>query len=368
MDVVCGFSKAAFVRDYGYPAQKFMNCVIPTDPGLYDAAPIPASDHERFVCDVSATTHASKTPDEMRDEYAARLDDPTACTLLHSIHDAVLQSVERGDFLTSAWVYALVRKCEQRTGVHASNEQIRAGIFADFATRVHDRSIRHQTLEWIGRWAKQTGRKFALYGNGWDTHPTLGEFARGPAANGYGLRCVYQASAISLHVSGFGSVHQRVLDGLSSGGFFLVRHDPGDFIGEYALKIASAIREHGLQSMEELRAIDAPEIQRYLRGFTEAGLLLPTEDEPPIPLVLDILATTADNPVNASLHFPRFAEITYNCEEAFIERAEFFLAHPDQRKAIASEMQEAVHRKYTYDGFTESLLEFIREQLNEPQA
>lgn len=368
MDFVCGFSKGAFVRDFSYPPQRFLPCVIPTDCGLYDATPVPTPDRERYACDVSATTHASKTPDQMRDEYAARLNEPAACGLLNSIHEELMRRVGRGEFLTSAQIHQLICQCEQLSGVHINSEQIRRGVFADFAARIHDRSIRHKTLEWVGRWAKRTGRTFALYGNGWDQHPMLGEFARGPIANGYDLRCVYQASTISLHISGFGSVHQRVLDGLSSGGFFLVRHNPCDFIGEAAECLTKAIREGGVQTMEELRTLDMPDVQRCLGYFGAAELLLPSDPEPPIPLVVEYLAAKTDNPVNASQRLPRFAEITFDTEGAFAERVEFFLAHPDQRAKIASKMRQAVHRQYTYDGLTESLLAFIRERLPGPQA
>jgi hypothetical protein len=368
MDFVCGFSKGAFVRDYGYPEERFLPCVIPTDSGLYDATPVPKPDRERHTCDISATTHASKTPAEMHDEYAARLEDPAAQALLSSIHEELTRRIGLGEFLTSKRIRMLVCECEEQTGVHAANDQIRTGVFGDFATRVHDRSIRHRTLEWVGRWAKRTGRTFALYGNGWDTHETLGEFARGPIANGYDLRCVYQVSTISLHVSGFGAVHQRVLDGLSSGGFFLVRYNPGDFIGGAAEQLAAVIRERNVQTMEELRALDVPDVQRCLGYFREAGLLLPRDPEPPLSGRLAYLERTADNPINASQRLPRFAEITFDTKETFVERAEFFLAHRDQRRAIAEQMREAVHRHYTYDGFTESLLTFIRERLSEPQA
>ncbi len=368
MDVVCGFSKGTFVRDFSYPPQRFLPCVIPTDCGLYDATPVPTPDRERHACDVSATTHASKTPDQMRDEYAAQLNEPVAFGLLNSIHEELTGRVGRGEFLTSARIHQLICRCEQLSGVHIANDQIRQGVFADFATRIHDRSIRHKTLEWVGRWAKRTGRTFALYGNGWDKHPILGEFARGPIANGYDLRCVYQASTISLHISGFGSVHQRVLDGLSSGGFFLVRRNPGDFVGEVGIQLAAAIRRTGVETMEQLGALDCPDVQRYLRQFREAGLLLPSDNEPGIPAVLEYLEAMTDDPVNASQRLPRFLEITFDTEEGFAERAEFFLAHPDQRATIASKMRQAVHRQYTYDGLTESLLEFIRERLSEPQA
>ncbi|MFQ5590135.1 MAG: hypothetical protein ACE5HE_03130 [Phycisphaerae bacterium] len=363
MDSVCGFSKHTFVRDYAYPAERYLSCVIPTDPTVYDASPVPAADYNRHKCDISATTHASKSAEQMCSEYAARLDCSASRRLLRSIHEELTQCVDRGEFLTSAHIQSLVRRCEAQTGVRAATDTIRTGVFGDFASRLHDRLIRHKTLEWVGHWAKRTGRSFALYGNGWDTHPALGEFARGPVENGYDLRCVYQASTISLHVSGFGSVHQRLLDGLSSGGFFLVRHNPGDFIGEAAVELADIIDRLGVTHMDELRASDLPEVQRCLRAFGEAGLLLPSDDELPIPRVIEYLRATADDPTSASLLFPRFAEITFASEEAFIERAEFFLGQPEERKAIASQMAQVVRRTCTYEGFTATLLDFIRERL-----
>ena len=73
----------------------------------------------------------------------------------------------------------------------------------------------------------------------------------------------------------------------------------------------------------------------------------------------------AENPTNASLLLPRFAEVTFTDEADFARRAEDFLAHPEHRRAIAGDMRRAVLERFTYDGFTRTLLEFIQQRLFE---
>lgn len=382
LDFVCGFSKDSYVHQYDYPPESFLPCVIPTNRDVYTPEPVPPADRERHLCDVSATTHASRTPEQMRDDYAIRLPDDRARALLHRIYDEVRDRISREEFLTSGRLLEIVIDCEQSTGVRIADHRVRMGVFNDFATRLHDRTIRHRTLGWVARWAQHTGRRFALYGNGWQKHPELGPYARGPVANGYDLRCVYQASTINLHVSGFGSIHQRVLDGTASGGFFLVQHNPADFVGEAVIRLAEIATREGARTVDDLLALRSAEVETAIQQFRRVhafGLVGPDDPDrlarrrwcfgkqpgassPPRPLA-DRLAAIAENPTNASLRLPRFAEITFADEAEFAERAEHFLAHPDQRRAIADEMRQAVLREFTYDGFTRTLLEFIHQRL-----
>ena len=85
--------------------------------------------------------------------------------------------------------------------------------------RVNNLLFRHQSLR---RSLLDMDIDLRLYGRGWENNPTFAKFARGVADHRGELPLIYQASRINLQVSPLGSLHQRVMEGLASGGFFLL--------------------------------------------------------------------------------------------------------------------------------------------------
>ena len=47
---------------------------------------------------------------------------------------------------------------------------------------LNDALYRQQGLTWAAEAAREQGLHLGLYGNGWEKHPTLAEYARGPVA------------------------------------------------------------------------------------------------------------------------------------------------------------------------------------------
>ena len=52
-----------------------------------------------------------------------------------------------------------------------------------------------------------------IFGRGWESHPTLGEFAAGELASGRRLRAAYQASSVSLQANAYSSLHHDLTQG-----------------------------------------------------------------------------------------------------------------------------------------------------------
>ncbi len=92
-----------------------------------------------------------------------------------------------------------------------------------YALRMADRLLRHETLGFIHRHCESQGLSLRLYGEGWESHPTLSSCAAGPLAHGEELRSVYERTELHLHISAQTLLHQRVLECLLSGGLCAVR-------------------------------------------------------------------------------------------------------------------------------------------------
>jgi hypothetical protein len=88
-----------------------------------------------------------------------------------------------------------------------------------FCAPYAERQFRHQALVWAAAIARSRGWRMRLFGNGWDRHPGLAEFAAGPLEHGEALRASYQSAAVHLHMSTYSVVHQRVMECALSGGF-----------------------------------------------------------------------------------------------------------------------------------------------------
>jgi hypothetical protein len=220
--------------------------------------------------------------------------------------------------------------------------------------------FRHEALEWVADWARRNGRSFRLYGKGWDRHPTLSEFASGPAGNGRELLCVYRASRINLQLMPAGFVHQRSLDGLAGGGFFLGRYVPDDLRGETLRRLTVRIDALGVGDTRELLDHCDPELQGLLRDYV--GERLDRIDR----LHYDLLTYIR---VNAELVYPDEAfsdlrDIIFDSAEQFASLADRFLGDESARRAIAERMRSAVISCFSYratmDRFVHSMGDYLR--------
>ena len=134
------------------------------------------------------------------------------------------------------------------------------------------------TMRWIG-WPDglaRTGVRSGSTANGWENHPTLSEFAAGPADNGRELLCIYRASKINLQLMPAGFIHQRALDGLASGGFFLTRFIPQDVRGRVLRRLQARMSELNIDDPHALACCEDEHIRslrhEFLRGWSERSL------------------------------------------------------------------------------------------------
>ncbi len=360
-DFVVGYSKGRCV-DAGCDPRQLLNARVPTCPEQFDGPPLSEDERRRYTCDVSYVSHASQTPDAFHQEERGKRTDPAEQRLLDVLYELAPEMLRRYTVLSSAVAEVMIREALRLTGFRLVDEDFRQWLINWYLWRLGDRMFRHEALEWVADWAKQTGRTLRIYGRGWEHHPTLSPFAAGPAQNGRELLCIYRASRINLQLMPAGFVHQRSLDGLAAGGFFLARRTPYDLKGVLLRRLVERMNEQNVRDTHELLTHPDPTLRELLHAFH--GQWLDKVDPYANDLFgkLHILAEL-DHPEEV---FPRFADILFDSAERFAERAEYFLTHPEEREALTNEMREVVVRRFSYrptmDRFLRAMGEYFRER------
>jgi len=358
LDVVAGVSAGFCVTTLGCDPRRVAAVIMPTNPERFSAEPVDEEQLARHRCDVSFVSHASQTPQEFHDQQRRQVKGDGGRRLLDRVQELVVEAAKTATALTRSQSEALVDRAGREVGVSVP-EASREWLLGWYIWRVMDRSFRHQALGWVARWAQETGRKFHLYGRGWERHATLGRFARGEAHNEQALRCIYQASAINLQLIPSGFLHQRALDGLAAGGFFLTRQTTSDHQYAAIRRILARVAALGIDSLTDPRAADDAELQAAIRNYEQRTGL---ECDVHHPAGLAYLRVAGTYPCAGEV-FPRFDEIVFSDEASFRRAADRFLGDPQARRTLAADMRQAVTERFSYTATMRRFLEFHRDHL-----
>ena len=342
-DFIVGCSKFHCVT-LGCNPRQLLNARVPTCPEQFSGHDLTDEELAKYTCDVSYVSHASQTPAEFHDAERASYSDPAIPPFLDVMYELLPEQLARYRVVDGGVMSAVFEEACRRRGVTQVGADLRARLCGWYLWRLGDRMFRHEALEWVGAWAARTGRTFRIYGNGWEKHPSLSAYAAGPAQNGRELLCVYRASQINLQLMPAGFVHQRSLDGLAAGGFFLGRYVPDDLKGRTLQPLIARIDELGFSSTDQLLAHPDEQIKCGLRDYV--GERLNRIDHHREDLLTHLR-------VNAELIypdtvFPDFASILFDSAGQFEQRAEHYLANPQLRREITARMREAVIEHYSY--------------------
>ncbi len=355
-----------FVQTYHYPADRGLAWTLATESTLYSADPMPEAELAPHRCDVSYVSNQSQTPEAFVAEYLARsMNHEKGRVLCEWLWRRIESLVRGGASPPSATL--LLPEAREATGIAPSDPAAADLLARTFIHPLSELIFRQSTLEWVAEYCERTGRTLRLYGLGWESHPRLGRFACGIAKNGAMLRAVYQASRVNLQVIGSGAVHQRLLDGLAAGGFFLIRACPLDRLHEPVTTVLHEVDRLRLTSDIEFersnfsRLAAALTEARYLRGLarvpsagdsTSAGAMRITSEE--LAHYRD-LASSGFRRVAGAV-FADYAAVCFTSREELFARLDCYLEDAQARAPVTARMREAVLQRFTYDSLVEALL------------
>ncbi|MEE9294860.1 MAG: glycosyltransferase [Phycisphaerae bacterium] len=353
-DFLMGMAAVRMRQKFGWPAHRCRFCAMAGATDTYEPGLLSADDVASYGCDVSYVSHASATPQQEAVAVESWLPDEKLRHVFRRVIPKVLPGWLAGRAFPGPTMPAIVDTCLE-CSCSCSHEEI--AKINQAVQRVGDRAFRHVALGWVADWADRTGRRFHLWGNGWNEHPRLGRYARGTTRNGDELRRVYQASTINLQLIGYGFLHQRVFDGLVASGFFLARRSDGDVLGPVYRELIGLFDKHGVTDAQELSALGDVATRRAIESMlSEVGLDHRVLDS----AMVEILRFNAINEYAEDI-VPHFDEITFSSPEEFAAKADRFLGDRETRVRYAAEMREALIDRYSYEARMGEMLGFVRD-------
>jgi len=351
-DFVAGYSKRRCLELGADPSQ-LLYCDVPTCPEQFGGPPLSEDERTRYTCDVSYVSHASQTPEAFHQQERERYRDAQTIRLLDTLFEMLPPLIQPHRGPHYALLEVVLREAMQRRGITTLPQDLHDHLVRWYLWRLGDRVFRQEALEWAADWADRNGRTLRIYGNGWEHHPTLSPYAAGPADNGRELVCIYRASRINLQLMPAGFIHQRSLDGLSAGGFFLAREAPFDLRGRRIRALLHRLRELDITTTESLLATTDHTITQTL---SELYGPLESHIRSNWPNLCDLLYIVGESTYPDEV-FPHFDGITFDSAESFEQRADTFLAYPDRRDRIVAAMRPQVVERFSYRSTMKRLLE-----------
>lgn len=255
---------------------------------------------------------------------------------------------ERGECLaTFVAVRECVRMAQQEMGPGVEESKVEE-IANWLAHPFNDALYRQQALTWAAEAAEDLSISLGLYGKGWEDHPTLGKYARGPVAYGRELANLTRGTRINLQVVPFPCVHQRLLDGVLAGGFFLIREHPvdramGALLGFMHQKGLASARH----SREVLAQLDGVDRERFMElAGAVADCTKTSELDDPVEMMRcfeEARIIEANEPI-----VPAFDEVAFDSAAVLRDRIERFLNDPEAAGRIVDRQARSIRGRFTY--------------------
>ncbi len=224
LDFVAGHAYPSMITRQGYAPHQVLEHFVPVSAAKFHPGVTSREREARFTCDIAYVSHRSETPAVFHARFLA---DP-------GIPRSAVGAIERCRETVSEIVARWPREAGN-AALRQASEELAAGfgkpgearvielLHHQYVVPLCEQMLRHETLEWAAAIARDQQLKLRIFGKGWESHSTLGEFAAGPLDHGEDLRACYKHAACHLHASTVGSGHQRVYECAMSGGVPLSR-------------------------------------------------------------------------------------------------------------------------------------------------
>ena len=367
-DFVMGWGKPMLVTRYDYPAERFLACGIPTNPDRFGKAPPYA--RRTFRHDLSYVSHYSMHPDEAVGRFLlAYLRSERNRELLFAFHELLMDPARAPLMRTGPDLHARFDAFLEEAGAEwEASESMREALL-HYWNGPYNHAYRQIVLGWVADLAEEEGLDLGIYGRGWEKLDRFAPYARGEVDNRRDLGRLAVESRINLQIGPYCTVHQRLLDGLAAGGFFLhfdSRRLPDLLAAVGAL--AGLCGQNGGRLPEDFWEALSPEHQTALTRFmAEQGV----EGEAPWRRRLFAEGLLEMRPVMDFAHaFPGVdvERVFFRDARTLRERCERFSAHPKEVQAIQEAMRRATLEQHTYATLLRRVIAFLERSLMSGQG
>lgn len=355
LDFVLTASTSVYRDRYGYPASQLVPIHkltrVPYRPANW------ANDGE----DLAFVTNASADPAWLAERDAAAFDGTAAHRdLLRKMQRRILETYEIGGSLQTA--ADVIRVITDVAG-ESLDEAVRQQFVRLIVHPFNDALYRQQGLLWAADIAERNGLTLGVYGNGWEKHARLAKHARGPIAYGRPLEELTRRTRINLQIMPNCCLHQRLLDGLVAGGFYLIRRNTADTLLTHWANFITHKLPAGVTDSESARRLVPPtfkdELESLLGRADELSVI--GEKCDPVSETISIMQTGHFD-ANCQL-LPRLDEVMFDTPAEFESLVTKFLANESLRREIAAEQRESVEARKSYTAGVRKVIDFIRTSL-----
>lgn len=283
-DFLVGHMFPELFSKFEYPTERALPLPVVACGEKFSSRPADRSLVDKHACEIAFVSHHSQTSDSLHGERVAQTaHTPAIVSVFERLRPRLQGLVGRAMETPLSGAIATTVREEMRAVLgREPDERSFALVMRTYANPMVDRVMRHEALAWAGAIAQRRNWRLHIYGKGWDAHPTLGAFARGPLAHGDELRAAYQAASVHLHVSLTTLVHQRVLECALAGGLPLCRMHRDAIAGFKARAQLACLATGGPDAVDDpagrigylvSRAPEAVEMEEQLRklGYETDG-------------------------------------------------------------------------------------------------
>lgn len=343
-----------YTRDFGYPRES----IVP----LHKLTRVPSipKHWESNGPDLTYVSNASKTPEVAAQDLVAYYGhDKTLQRILEGATQKVLAEYARGgSFCGPNYLVPVV--LESAREISADTSRIPHMVVMDLWERLNNVCYRQQALGWIAEVADESGLNLALYGNGWDKHPRFSRYAAGYAAYGDGLETLTRDSKINLQIVPYFCLHQRLLDGLAAGGFFLVREHPSDTAIRELTDFVSRHFTPDVRTLQHALQVIAPDLREAFER-TVSSVSFFTDMLDPMAFAWSMIEMELFPEVGEMP--PRIGEVSFKSKADFSNLVQRFLRNPELRRQIALEQRDATVSRLSYRAGMKRVMRQIRDRL-----
>lgn len=353
-DFVLTAARSMYEQRYGYPSGQLIDLqkltYLPQRPARW------ASDGEDLVYVSNASGVPRRIADQLVEQFERSRVDPM---LIRRVCDELLAVYERGDSVPTRYDFRLLfDRVERETGRAVAAGEGRDQLLRGLFNQVNSTLYRQQALGWAKRIAERRGLRFSLYGRGWEDHPQFAEHARGVIDYGEDLEALTRRSKINLQIVPYACFHQRLFDGLVSGGFFLVRRHPFDAAAERLMRFLHEHVDAGATSVEQALASVAPEKRDELRAMLDRDAFL-AELNDPVDLVRSWQRVGLLDPDQPLL--PDYDRIVFDSSASLEQRIDAYLDDEPLRRSMNEKLRRGIEQRLTYQAGMQRVVRRIAE-------
>ncbi|UYV12485.1 MAG: hypothetical protein NCW75_14455 [Phycisphaera sp.] len=226
LDYVVGMLYPELRTRVGLPEERMLAWPNAVSPAKFHREPV-GEEFEHLRCDVAMMTRHSELPAayvrRKIEEAGGATPTGRAIAEMERLVPIGLERAQREHRWTARELRA---RCEEaiRSGCGRTPPAAMVeGFLHEIVMPLADLHYRQQSAVWAAAVCERNGWRLHLYGNGWEEHPELAEYARGELGHGEELRAAYQLAGVTIHASVRGLMHQRVAEAAMSGGLPVVR-------------------------------------------------------------------------------------------------------------------------------------------------